>query len=428
MAESPETPATPTGYPCPKCGEMVEYFVDRYFGRVACPKCGEVLSRKELSPDILVKRIKKAKRVEEARGERRRRRREEEKGLFKRAKTASEVLEDVLADHSLKSDFIDYATKRSERLGGIHPNELWNMLSDMSSGVKSKSHIKYIVDDYYYALQQEQEKARQMGARVSYPLRFGREAETVGPYPERFGYEEPYGPMYPPSPYRTRKGYTPPRGYRQAFGWQPPPLSKDDIEEIFERRFEEKAKRDELTKLSEKVADMPEQTRKMVEDTIEKLKPKEPATPPNVITAEQLEKNMENMMKTWSETLKERDTNAYIKYLESHSKDLKDIQEKTLEAYKEDRKEWAEERKKILEKIEEGKKYVPPSTEGYRRDETRLLADGVQILGQKSPLKELGGIFIQFMKKPGEETPPEREKVPGKTSILDLVPKEYIEE
>lgn len=408
MSEETEKPS---GFECPRCGAIVEYFIDKYFGNVQCPSCGEVFKNSELPEGAVVRRIKKEKkhRAEERR-----------ETPFRRPKTSKELVEEICDKYQVKERAKRIIADWCDRVPGgvLHPAHFEKLLLDLDSGV-SKKEATLIAEEYEFALQKAQAEARELG--VSRPFYY-TPSYDVSTYTGRV--IPPYQPEYPAPTYTARDIYgrpvTTPPGYRAAFG-QPaypmyppqPVLSRQEIERIFEEKasklLEEKRRRDELETLKQQVANVP----KIVEETVTKVVPQ---TPPNVVTTEQLKDVLEK------ETVKTQ--------LEVQSKQIemwKDLYNKALDEVRKTREEWAKDREEFLKKVEESKKPVQISTQGYQRDEVRLLADAVQVLGQKTPVKDLGSILIRFFPREQQAVQAPKEKV-GESKITEMLPKELVEE
>jgi len=407
---------------CPRCNRELTYLIQMIgMPTLKCPECGSFIKREAVPEGMEVRVVERPAKPEAKPKPKPKPKTTRE--LFEEPKSPHEVLREVLTEHGLNEAFIEYAVKRSERLGGIHPADLQGMLRDMKSGVSKASQIKYIVEDYYYALQRESERAKKLGRAFSYPL-FPKGEERRPPaygYPP--GYPE-YG-YYPPEYYYPPEGYgryPPMRPY-----YYPPPkreegLTKEDVKKVVEEAVKAKKSEEEVKDLRERLikleSGLNERIKQAVEPTLKEIKEKletlpaqiQPTTPPDVVTKKDLEEAIEKKYKS-----------EYVKVLEEHSKRL----EKQLE---EERKFFRSEIDKLREKIEEaGKPTTPISTEGYRRDEVRLLADAMNILGQKEPMKWIyKGMTI--MVKPTLEEKPAEEMPKGEgADVLSLLPKEMVE-
>lgn len=144
---------------------------------------------------------------------------------------------------------------------------------------------------------------------------------------------------------------------------------------------------------------------------------KKPEPGPEIITAEKL-----------LQILEKRDTDARTKYLEERAADERQRHQDLLKEVQEDRKQMADK----LEKLEEAAKRPPVvSTQGYQKDETRLLADAMQILAQRRPIQDTARVVIDLIKPPppeGEEAkPPERESS-GAPGAGEILPREMVKE
>jgi len=401
---------------CPHCGAVIDHIV-RYGRSWArqCPKCGRAIAQNQIPEgfpeehrEAKPKPTRKRKVAEEEEEEK-----ERPAPPFKRPKTPAQILRELCEYHGLKDSFIEYVVRKAEaKRGGLHPMEFRQMLQDLDSGIKTKRQAEYIVSDYIEMLMAEREKARQMGVPMVYPIGpYEEEAPTMGiqmPYGE---YPEPYGPTM----YGYRRSMPP--GYRTAFGGYPrqPTLTVDMVERIFEEKvtklLEEKRRRDEIETIKEQLANVP----KIVEETVAKAVPQ---TPPNIVTTDQL-----------MEALEKKTTEAQLEAQREQVKMWKELYDKALDEIRKTREEWAKDREEFLRKVEEAKQPIQVNTEGYQRDETRLLAEGIQILGRKTPIKDLGSILIRFFpRESGGQAAQPREKVGGESKIVDLLPKELVEE
>jgi len=352
-----------------------------------------------------------AEEEEEERGRRREER--EEEGLFHRAREPDEVLEEVLSEHHLNDEFIDYAVRRSKREGGVHPMELQAMIEDMKSGVKTPKEIPYIIEDYYSALQAEQEKAREHGLRISYPLRRGERTRIGGVGLEREREDLGLGR-------REWRGYD---RYREAYGAEgPAPLTRDDVVDLMEKVLDRKEREDRLTSIEKQMIQQRADTEKSIDVKFGELK--------DLLAAQQAKKVEPEGLSRQEllEALDKRDKDAQLRYLETKSRDDKERTDKLVDALDKERVAAKEREEKLLDKIEEISRSRPSiSTEGYNKDETRLVADALQILGQKTPIRDAGKIVVEFIKPTTEATPPKRERS-GESGIASLLPSEYVKE
>lgn len=308
--------------------------------------------------------------------------------LWKRPKSATEVLREVLEDHGLRPDFVEYASKRSERMGGLHPNELWSLLTDMDSGVKTKAHARYVVDDYYFALQQEQAKAREAGARASYPLRMG-EAEPL-PFYSSFHEQTPY-PTYEALPVR-KQPYEP---YpRRDYGRAP---TREEVREWITQALEEKRKRDELSELKEKIASLESSLRAQA--------------PSTGLTREELQQALE---------AHRRDEEARL---------MRERLEMERELRKVEREELLKRVEDLAKRVEEGRSvHIPPAQYSDSKIQfADTIARGlIPELGRRMPVK---WVIEAIPTLTGEQrSPPPIAPPSGKYKIEDFVSPEYVVE
>jgi len=418
--EKPEASGEKPTLKCPHCGAVVDHLLK--IGRVPipqCPECKKTISKKMIPEGFPVEQIEakpKAKPKPKAEEPTFIPRREiEEEGLFPKPKPHYVILEETLRIHRLKEDFIQYAVDRAKRTGGIHPNELWNLLTDLNSGIKSKAHAKYIVEDYYAALQKEAMKARDMGMRISYPISLGGEpfepSYPLPPVTPATPRREPgyYGQRYPVSSY--------PATQRPGYGYGYPPqqlLTPEQVAEMINKALEKKRTEDQIQELRERTIQLESKVKEMVAqkfDEIKKLieeKPSGPIVPPNVVTAEQL-----------MEILEKKDKDAYIKYLEQRSKDQEEFMKRLLDKYE-----------KTIEELRKKAEKPVISTQGYQRDEVKLLADLAQAanLSERRPLREIRILLQHAGGETVREKAPKREKVEGEGSIYDYLPEDLVTE
>jgi len=354
-----------------------------------------------------------------------------EESLFEKPKSPDQILREVLEEHQVNPRFIEYAVNRAKRLGGLHPIELQKMLTDLKSGIETKAEAQYIVDDYYYALQQEQEKARRLGYHVSYPLSY-RPEETPTPsyfYRPRQDTPQPYQHTdtfrYSPNPYPSQQPYSQPyQPYNQPVTLeQIAKLIDDKINNVLLKQEEERRLQELRKELTEQIELIRNEFKEQINSLMNTVSTKsEPQQPAETITKEDLL----NFQKQMLETIEKKKLESILEAEKEKAKLLR-------EAYEARLKGDAEKIDQLNKKIEEltkkvAEKPVVVSSEGYTRDEYRIIADAMNILGRKSPIRDLGQIVINLT--PREQTArPERptEKVEGK-DITELLPDELIAE
>ena len=326
-----------------------------------------------------------------------------EEGLFERPKTPHEVLEEILKEFGVNELFIRHAVRRSERIGGIHPTDLVNMLINLRSGVKSRAEAEYIAEEYYHALMNEQRKAERMGVRVSYPIEFRREAGFGPAMP--LGFEE--RGIQPPSirPRYTygRQTWSQPQA-QPMYGVQPQygqPLTEQRVIELVDkimRRREEERRIDQLEReLTNLRAEIDRKLTELVADIREALSSRE--TPPDMVTKKDLE-------------LMQKETQ--LRYLEDRLKLERELSEA--------------ERNRIKNEIERLREEVNRlrTIEGWKSDAYRfahaIVRDTTEYLREAQPLKTALKVAVGGV----EERPPRR--VPAKSTLAEKVPPEYLEE
>jgi len=260
--EKPELGGEKSTFKCPHCGAEVDHLVK--IGKVPipqCPVCKKTISKKLVPEGFPVEIIEskpkpKPKPKEEPlifEGTR------EEEGLFPGPKPHYVILEEVLRIHRLKEDFIQYAVNKAKRTpGGIHPNVLWNMLVDLNSGIKSKAHAKYIVEDYYAALQKEATKARDLGMPINYPIAIGEPLQPVAaglPTPPRqeTGY---YAQRYST---RTYQGYP-----YQTYLQPQQGITLQQVQEMIQKMIIDQQRQRELQELREKTIRLESKVKEMI--------------------------------------------------------------------------------------------------------------------------------------------------------------------
>lgn len=379
--------------------------------------CEAAIEARAKEPKKKVK--KKEKKPEDEKQVPSQEKKEERPSVFKKPKTPSEILEGVCEEHQLNAKFIDLVVKRSERVGGIHPVDFRRMLTELDSGIgKAKAEADYIADDYYYALQQSQKNAEDAGYRMSYPLDVRGETRENGyrrPFSESRRDEPPYerDRYHPPS----ERGYTPPSGYRKAFGGAE--LTKEDVVDIVTDALTKKRQEDKIDELYKK---MDERDKKRDEEMKEFMQETRSATstpvdvkPPDTVTKEDL-----------THMFEKKDASETIKAQEERLKMEKELRVAERKAQDEKHKDLIDDIRTLKDEIKN--KPANISTEGYKDDSIRLLADTLQtVVPGRYPIRD--GLKIVFSPITGEKERPKREKIDdGESSIFDNLPADLISE
>lgn len=372
-----------------------------------CPHCDFVAkSQGALSTHILHKHERKAPEETAPQPKEKQKLR-----IFEEPIPPTELLIEVLRKFGIREECIDFIADESRASGGLHPIVLHQMLDEFSqkfTGIDDKKIIPYIVKRYDARLAEEQNKAREMKVHYIYPSR-------PASYERRTTLD--YG-------YRTREYEAPERtygyGYSYGYGYREPPpdkpLTATDVRAIFEDMLQRKAKEDELTKLREELYELKSKISEIAEEAAEKAASRVATkTPEDVVTT-----------KTLADILEKKEKESEIRYLEKKLETEKEIREKMSKLETELREK---ERQALLEKIaglekkiEEKSTPVKISTEGYKEDSVRLIADTLQAAGlqDRRPLQEIRKVIVEVA-RPSEEPPPKREPVGKPETVIGLL-------
>lgn len=334
--------------------------------------------------------------------------REEGEGVpFRRARPAHVLIESILNQFGVKDRARSLIVSRAERAGGMHPSELERSLMDLDTGLK-KREVSYITEEYYLAIQQEEDMSRDRESR-SYPMRRGEPERGAG-YPTRYGgRDQPTGAGYDGDferrPWDRSQRYPDERMLDER--------RLMDILERERRNWEEQARKEReqetIGQLREDIGVMATELRNLKEN------------PP--VVQPQGESDYEKMLK---HTIERQDESM---------KGLIDRSDKDRAETKTDLKEQREYYEGLIDKQEVrfkedmDKRGTPHDTSGYRDDSVRLAAEGLHevadvMRSRGSPFR----IIIEGAKTlVGEgELPPQRER--GRpASVADLVGPDYVE-
>jgi len=409
--EEEEKEEAKKGYTCPICKENVEYFTSTPRNPfVYCPKCGARIRRTQVPKEAVLIRPKKAGVPAISLH-----RKEEEKGisLFGRIKTPHEILEEILRFYQLPEEFIKIAVRRSQLVGGLHPTTLRQMLESMKiSGVKDKETASFIAEEYYYALLREQQKARERGEEVRYPIGIG-------------GVESRRPSYYPGLDYTYRQSYISQRprllSYPYGGGYPPSekPLTREEVMQMLEQIFQRRQQEERIEKLREELKELQKNTDEKITKVISEMKDMisqvlaiAQKKPEDVVTTKQL-----------LDILEKRDKDRYIEYLKDRSKLLEQQLGNTL-------KTMEEQRKTLEKKIEalSSQLRVQPSAD-YKSDEMRLAAQGLQTLAsvieKKNPVRIVIEGLPMILGQPGQKKSELKGK--GEATVEKYLPEQYIE-
>jgi hypothetical protein len=182
-----EKPEFEEGFPCPLCGvpQQKFYYASYKRGWAFCTNCKKFVRKIDI-PEEFIEVVDDLSTVggppppaktKEEYGEAGKPAKEE--SVWKLPPSPTDILRDVLTEYGVKERAMQIILKKSERLGGLHPNVVFSLLKDLDTGLPDKA-IHHVVDDYYWALMKAEEEARRSGFEVSYPLEpFAEQASTA---------------------------------------------------------------------------------------------------------------------------------------------------------------------------------------------------------------------------------------------------------
>ncbi len=330
---------------------------------------------------------------------------EEQAGVpFRRPRPPHVLIESILTQFGVKEKAKDIIIRRCKRAGGMHPSELDRSLMDLDTGVNRKE-ASYVTEEYYLALQAEEDAARQTETR-GWPMR-RREPGGAGRYPLRE--DQPTGREYERSLYGRP-------GDRYDSGREGP-LTRRDIMDILERRERDLEDRMRRGTLEDKMGSISEDIT-VIATELRNLKENPPVQPAPTGPSE-YEKSLEHTIERQDKRQEELMT--LIKEERSETKDdMKEIRE-TYETRLEKQKD------ELRDEID--RRSTPYDTSGYRDDSIRLAAEGLHEIAdvaraRGSPFRIIVEGLPRLM---GDEVrPPQRER--GRpASVADLVGPEYVE-
>ena len=337
---------------------------------------------------------------------------EEEEGgkiPFRRPVPHHVLVERTLRKFGVKDRTKDIIVDRCKTAGSMHPSEFEGALLKLDTGLK-RSETNFMVEDYYLALQAEHEKEREFSDGRSWPMQRGESRRGEG-FSTGYG-----GRGSQPSDGRDYDlGGRPWDRQRRGYGEEP--LTTRHLTDILERErrsWEEQARKEReqetLGQLREDIGVMATELRNIKENPPVQPTPQGPSDYERTLehTIDRQDKRQDELMTL----VKEERSEA-----KEDMKELRDTYGGRVDKLQEDLK--ASERRASSRS----------TTEGYRSDEIRLVAD----MGNKftDVLRERGSpIRIVFENLPnllGEaERLPQRERGQP-ASVADLVGSEYVE-
>lgn len=471
---------TDEGFPCPHCGTVQkEYWIVGKLRTPKCPTCKKLIRQGVIPEKYIVhvdsKAEQKRKKIAKLRGE-------EEEGIFIRPRKPEEVLEAVLLDFNLNPEFIELMVRRSRNLGGIHPTDLRNYLKTLKSGVKTPQEADFIADEYYLALQREEQKARELGVSITYPIySVGQEPSGASPYPVRTGIGTPgYQPQtvrYPMQGQRYGTGYQQGyQGYGQSYSQG---LTREDLETMMRTLLFEKAQTEEMNRLRQQQEMMMQSLMTFKSEVAEAIKSVSESGKRSEVDELRMEIReqyrgltdaLTRLVDKIAEIGKPKDEGVVTvdkletlltkKELEAE-KARAEAEKKAMEARAEMERKMLEERfnrleqqllergatEKMIEELREDfnqtledtlRRVSSVKTDDYKSDEFRLVAQSVDRLAtaieQNKPLKEIKDLAVEMIRGgEGKEIPEELKKEIEKTAsgvvdILEQIDKEYVVE
>lgn len=380
----------PQTYDCPKCGEPQTYYIDRGRGWARCPSCDTGIQKKEV-PEEMLRKVDYSKFREEKKKEKEPDylELEDEGVVFNRPREMWEILSDVLHDFKVNEKAISIVIKRCQR-SPLQPQDVQRMLQDLKTGLQKKE-INYVVDEYFYAVESERKKFE--GSSVPGYMRVG-----AGGNEQRFD--------SPPDNYK-KVGEL--RGDQRPWERNKGPqytenMTRVEFEREWNRRENERAQKEEITGL-----------KGFIENMNQKLSEMQTGIVQNNLNKSNEDNNglMMQMMK-----MQQEHSEKMMLLLKDNQTSEKNHLGDMLEIYKD----------------QASSKPAQISTEGYKDDGARLLADSINAattaITQNKPVKTMAQVMAAAKgpeSQPLEDNPVERKKK-EELGILSDIPKELIDE
>jgi prefoldin subunit 5 len=413
------------GFPCPLCGtpQKAFYYASYKRGWAFCTACGKFVRRTDIPEEYIVtvddlsivggppppspKPREEAEGMEE----------EGKESVWKTPPTPTDILREVLTEYGVKDRAKAIILRKSERMGGLHPNTVFSLLKDLDTGLPDKA-IHHVVDDYYWALRKAEDEARKSGFEVSYPLEpYGERPEFMS-YTFTRGYEPHYGRPY----YQYER---PPEYERRRFEESPRETVRyvtiDDLERILaehDARRVEKERADRLeeyvyrelpekimSKVDEKISSSIEPIKNMISDLksmIAEIR-KQPEEPKNVITVEDFERILSKERDIQQKEFEKRMLELEMKY----SRELSERERAQLENQIKELNRQIESLRDELDKTRTGRTAYDLAHE--------MIQAGKEIVKEDKPIR---GIVREALGRPAQEKAPKRKE--SKTSELSI--------
>ena len=331
---------------------------------------------------------------------------EEQEGVpFRRPRPPYVLIESILTQFGVKEKAKEIIIRRCKRAGGMHPSELDRSLMDLDTGVNRKE-ASYVTEEYYLALQAEEDAARQAEGR-SWPMR-RREPGGAGRFPLRED-RQPTDRQWDYNRSLGRPGDRSERGREE-------PLTTRSLYDILERRERDLEDRMRRSTLEDKMGSIGEDISVLATE-LRNLKDNPPVVQPP------------------GESDYEKTLQHTIERLDERGKEQRERSDKDRAEAKTDLKEQREYYEGLIDKQDArfkedlDKRGTPYDTSGYKDDSIRLAAEGFHeiadvLRSRGSPAR----IIIEGAKTlVGDgELPPQRER--GRpASVADLVGPDYVE-
>ncbi|HDN18288.1 MAG TPA: hypothetical protein ENF41_04425 [Candidatus Bathyarchaeota archaeon] len=331
----------------------------------------------------------------------------EDKKPFRREKTAKDIIAEICEKYGVKERAKQIILSWCDKVPNkeLHPNHFEKLLLTLDSGV-TKKEAEIIVEEYEIALRTlHGEKEEYAGRDVFYY------SPPEADVPRRYYYDA-HGRVSPARP-ATMFYYPPKPQYT---------LTPEDIKGIVEKMLFEREKERELQELREKIVKLESSIEKKISDAIKEAVSQLVSVtqpPPNVVTQEDIK-----------ELIKELRQDYEKKYLEKMLEVEKEQRERDREMLERVIDSYEKKIEKLEEELKKRSQPVKVSSEGYKDDAVRLLADTISALdlSNRRPLSEIKEIAIKLMPAVSETKPQKRTKVPGKSRIEEFIPEELVEE
>jgi len=341
---------------------------------------------------------------------------EDDESPFRQPKLPHKILEEVLRENGVKEKATKRIVARCERAGEMHPTEVGQMLSDLDGGISAKA-IRYLVEDYEFALQKEEDKNRDLDyARSSYGSYGTRRSTSSDPYsPSRSRTSSSVGEPFESIPRRRDGMITPEEVLRM--------MEQRDREN--ERRRTEREKEDLIREMRD--------TMKSMKEELEDIRENPPVSvDDDVLTKADLQE-MQNS--TMSKMLEDqlRETREELK---RQREDAKEERQRFIEDQRREREEFSRKIEKTQDELrnESRRADSKPTGDGYQDDSIRLLAEGTDrvakiIESRPGVFESLGKLIPQLQGvNQGQQAPglTQRPVNTGEPTVADLLSEEFV--